>query len=140
MTSYFRIAIPTPLRRYFDYLPPQGFQGKMPAAGIRIRVPFGRQTLIGVLLEIVHATDVPTQKLKAALEILDQQPVFDTELLQLLKWCGQYYHHPIGEVIQNALPVKLRQGASTQIKSITRWQLTAQGHALEPGKLPCCMI
>ena len=131
MTSYFRIAIPTPLRRYFDYLPPQGFQGKMPAAGIRIRVPFGRQTLIGVLLEIVHATDVPTQKLKAALEILDQQPVFDTELLQLLKWCGQYYHHPIGEVIQNALPVKLRQGASTQIKSITRWQLTAQGHALE---------
>lgn len=94
---------------------------------MRVRVPFGRQTLIGILLDIVHETDVPTSKMKAAIEVLDETPIFDDELLQLLKWCAQYYHHPIGEVMQNALPVKLRQGASTHIKGIRRWQLTTEG-------------
>ena len=131
MNTYLRIAIPTPLRRQFDYLMPANFQGKPPQSGVRVKVPFGRQTLVGILLEVVHETDVPAQKLKPAIEILDEQPVFNTELLQLLQWCSLYYHHPIGEVMQNALPVKLRQGASTHIKGIRRWQLTPEGQQLD---------
>ena len=131
MNTYFRIAIPTPLRRHFDYLLPVNFQAKLPLAGVRIRVPFGRQTLVGILLEIVHETDVPLNKMKPVIEILDDTPVFNDELLQLLNWCTQYYHHPIGEVMQNALPVKLRQGAPTQIKGIRRWQLTAEGQQFD---------
>lgn len=99
--------------------------------GVRVRVPFGRQTLVGILLEVVHETDVPPQKLKAVIELLDETPVFDNELLQLLRWCAQYYHHPIGEVMQNALPVKLRQGSDTQIKAIRRWQITSEGNQLD---------
>ena len=131
MNTYLRIAIPTPLRRQFDYLMPTNFQPKIPQAGVRVKVPFGRQTLVGILLEVVHETDVPVQKLKPAIEILDEQPVFNSELLKLLRWCSLYYHHPIGEVMQNALPVKLRQGASTHIKGIRRWQLTSEGHQLD---------
>lgn len=131
MNTYFRIAIPTPLRRHFDYLAPANFHSKSPLVGVRVRVPFGRQTLVGILLEIVHETDVPANKMKAALEVLDEHPVFDGELLQLLRWCTLYYHHPVGEVMQNALPVKLRQGAATEIKGIRRWQLTAEGKQLD---------
>lgn len=131
MNTYFRIAIPTPLRRHFDYLAPVNFHSELPLAGVRVRVPFGRQTLVGILLEIVHETDVPANKMKAVIEVLDEQPVFDAELLQLLRWCTLYYHHPIGEVMQNALPVKLRQGAPTKIKGIRRWQLTAEGEQLD---------
>ncbi|MDH5601745.1 MAG: DEAD/DEAH box helicase family protein, partial [Gammaproteobacteria bacterium] len=132
MNSYFRIAIPTPLRRHFDYLAP-AHSGSNPAkAGVRVKVPFGRQTLVGILLEIVHETDVPANKLKAVIEVIDEKPVFDNELLQLLRWCSLYYHHPIGEVMQNALPVKLRQGASTHIKGIRRWQLTSEGQQVDP--------
>ena len=131
MNTYFRIAIPTPLRRHFDYLMPLNFQAKLPQVGVRVKVPFGRQTLVGILLEVVHETDVPANKLKPIIEILDEQPVFNTELLQLLQWCSLYYHHPIGEVMQNALPVKLRQGASTHIKGIRRWQLTPEGQQLD---------
>ncbi len=131
MNTYFRIAIPTPLRRHFDYLLPVNFHAKLPLAGVRVRVPFGRQTLVGILLEIVHETVVPLNKMKPIIEVLDDVPVFNDELLQLLIWCTQYYHHPIGEVMQNALPVKLRQGAPTQIKGIRRWQLTAEGEQLD---------
>ncbi len=131
MNTYFRIAIPTPLRRHFDYLIPANLQANLPNAGVRVKVPFGRQTLIGILLEIVHETDVPAQKMKPIIEVLDKHPVFNSELLQLLRWCTLYYHHPVGEVMQNALPVKLRQGAATHIKGIRRWQLTADGKQLD---------
>ena len=127
MNTYLRIAIPTPLRRQFDYLAPVNSQGKLPLPGVRVKVPFGRQTLVGILLEVVYETDVPSQKLKPIIEVLDEQPVFNSELLQLLRWCALYYHHPIGEIMQNALPVKLRQGAATHIKGIRRWQLTSEG-------------
>ena len=135
MNTYFRIAIPTPLRRHFDYLAPTSFATEKVQLGVRVRVSFGRQTLIGILLDIVQETDVPAEKLKPVMEVLDEQPVFDSELLQLLRWCAQYYHHPIGEVMQNALPVKLRQGATTHIKGIKRWQLTAEGEKVEPQSL-----
>jgi len=81
MKTYFRIAIPTPLRRHFDYLAPANFEPKSVVAGVRIKVPFGRQTLVGILLEVLHETDVPAQKLKPIIEILDKHPVFDAELL-----------------------------------------------------------
>jgi primosomal protein N' (replication factor Y) len=135
MSTYFRIAIPTPLRRHFDYLAPVNFHANLPPAGVRIKVPFGRQTLVGILLEIVQQTDVPAQKLKPIIEILDEQPIFNPELLQLLRWCSLYYHHPIGEVMQNALPVKLRQGATTHIKGIRRWQLSSEGIERDPQDL-----
>jgi len=131
MKTYFRIAIPTPLRRHFDYLAPANYVATAPQNGVRVRVPFGRQTLVGILLETVHETDVPPNKMKQAIEVLDEQAVFDEELLQLLRWCAQYYHHPIGEVMQNALPVKLRQGAPTHIKGIRRWQLTPDGQQVD---------
>lgn len=130
MKTYFRLAIPTPLRRHFDYLAPTGYEPKSVPIGARVKVSFGRQTLVGILLEIVHDTDVPAQKLKPIIEVLDQTPVFDQELLQLLRWCAQYYHHPIGEVMHNALPAKLRQGAATKITGIRRWLLTPTGHEI----------
>jgi primosomal protein N' (replication factor Y) len=135
MNTYLRIAIPTPLRRQFDYILPAKFHAKPPQIGVRVQVPFGRQTLIGILLEVVHETDIPTQKLKPVIKVLDEQPVFDDELLQLLRWCSLYYHHPIGEVMQNALPVKLRQGAPTHIKGIRRWQLTSEGKQVDLDSL-----
>lgn len=135
MNTYFRLAIPAPLRRHFDYLAPTGYESKSVPVGARVKVSFGRQTLVGILLEIVHETDVPAQKLKPVIEVIDQTPVFDSELMQLLRWCAQYYHHPIGEVMQNALPVKLRQGARAAIKGIRRWQLTPAGHEVNPKEI-----
>ncbi|MFK5912993.1 MAG: primosomal protein N' [Woeseiaceae bacterium] len=131
MNTFFRIAIPTPLRRHFDYLAPIDFIAGSIEPGVRVRVPFGRQTLVGILVELVNETSVPANKMKPVIEVLDEQPLFNKELLQLLNWCGMYYHHPIGEVMQNALPVKLRQGAPTKIKALLRWQLTTEGQAID---------
>lgn len=129
--TYLRLAIPTPLRRVFDYLPPRSLAGQTLQPGLRVKVPFGRQTLVGILLEVVHHTDVPQNKLKRASAILDPQPLLDKEMLTLLHWVSRYYHHPIGEVFSLALPVKLRQGQSASVQGITHWAITATGQAVD---------
>ena len=124
-----QIALDTPLRRVFDYLPPIEVPGTLravPLPGVRVRVPFGRRRLIGVLMAVVGDSAVPASKLKAVLEILDDRPVFDPVTFDLLRWSAQYYHHPIGEVVAAALPVSLRQGAAAY-DTVETWSLTAAG-------------
>jgi primosomal protein N' (replication factor Y) len=123
-----QIALDTPLRRVFDYLPPApGSPAQAaPRPGVRVLVPFGRQRLIGILVGIVSESMLPLAKLKAAHEFLDELPVFDPVTFELLRWAADYYHHPIGEVYAAALPVSLRAGQSAAI-STEQFSLTDQG-------------
>ncbi len=116
-----RIALPTPLRRLFDYLPPASGLETTPAIGVRIRVPFGRRELTGVLIEVAQTSEFPLAKLKPALEILDQTPPLPRHLLELACWAADYYQHPVGDALHQALPVLLRKGESDQPSPQLRW-------------------
>ncbi|MES2217421.1 MAG: primosomal protein N' [Pseudomonadota bacterium] len=120
-----RIAVPTPLRQVFDYLPPTGASVDNLIPGIRVRVPFGPRELVGVLLEVVN--EISTFQLKNILEILDQEPVVPADVLQLCLWSANYYHHPVGMVLETALPILLRQGKSLAEGAVTHWQISATG-------------
>jgi primosomal protein N' (replication factor Y) len=140
-----RVALDTPLRRMFDYLAPPTLgpaepeQPLLPVPGVRVRVPFGRQRLIGVVVEVAESSDLPEERLKSILEVLDPRPVLDTAALELLRWAAEYYHHPIGEVISSALPKGLRQGAAASAVE-EQWSLTAEGSEAhrrgEPKRAP----
>ena len=103
------MALDTPLRRLFDYLPPAGRLARArrhararavwPAAADRCRDGDLRP----------HR--VPPERLKPVLEVLDAEPVLDAAALALLAWAAEYYHHPLGEVVAGALPKALRLGA-----------------------------
>ncbi len=126
-----RIALDTPLRRVFDYSWPTQTSTDPPAAvalqpGMRVRVPFGRRQLIGVLVGTSPRSDVDPAKLKAAIEILDRRPVFDPVTFELLRWAADYYHHPLGEVIAAALPASLRAGQPAD-DGVDTWTLTESG-------------
>lgn len=108
--SFLRLAIPTPLRRLFDYLPPQDCDLEQLQPGVRVMVPFGRRQLVGVLMDIVEQSDVPAAKMKPAIAILDSTPPLPPQLFKLARWGATYYQHPIGEAISQALPVLLRKG------------------------------
>src|SRR5271157_1863643 len=119
-----QVALDTPLRRVFDYLPPAKAVDP-PQLGVRVRVPFGRRRLIGILVGIVAESSVALPKLKAALEFLDERPIYDPVTFDLLRWAADYYHHPIGEVFAAALPVNLRTGQPAA-PALRRWSLTEQ--------------
>lgn len=103
-----RVAVPSPLRRPFDYLPPHGLAVANLPVGIRLLVPFGRQQLVGVLLEVVNSTDISPDKLRRVKKVIDTRPVLPASLCKLLLWASQYYQHPVGEVFNTALPALLR--------------------------------
>lgn len=121
-----RIALDTPLRRLFDYLPPR--DALVPKVGTRVRVPFGRQRLVGVVVAHAASSELPSEKLKAVLETLDDEPVLDERVLGLAEWAAQYYHHPLGEVLSAALPKLAREGAASRATT-ERWFITAEGTA-----------
>lgn len=110
------LALPTPLRRLFDYLPPVGVSPSQLKVGQRLKVPFGGRELIGVIMRISHQSEVPVEKLKPALELLDDNPVLGGQELEFAQFAARYYHHPIGDVISHILPVALRHGKPALIK------------------------
>ena len=128
-----RIALPVPLHRYFDYVFPTSMKV---VVGARVLVPFGTQKRVGVVVDVVEQTDVPEEQLKPVLACLDDTSLFSLESWQFLSWAANYYHAPLGEVLSQALPVKLRQGESAVEKQKIFWKPTALGEqALEQGLL-----
>jgi primosomal protein N' (replication factor Y) len=124
-----KVALDTPLRRLFDYhIAPRGNPevGARVAPGVRVRVPFGRQNRVGVVVGLAAASELPDGKLRPVLEVLDEAPLLDAPLLSFLEWAAAYYHHPVGEVIAAALPRLLREGRDPRERA-WRWQATAAG-------------
>jgi primosomal protein N' (replication factor Y) (superfamily II helicase) len=125
--SILRVALDTPLRRLFDYLPPED-GGATPKIGARVRVPFGRQRLVGVVCAYAAHSDLPIEKLKSVIDVLDDEPVLDERVMELAEWASLYYHHPLGEVLSAALPKLAREGAPSRA-STERWFATPEGAA-----------
>ncbi len=125
------VALDTPLRRLFDYLP-----GAVPAAvGSRVRVPFGRQQRVGVVMGLAEGSDVPAAKLRPVTEVIDAEPLLPAALLGFLGWAASYYHYPVGAVLAAALPKLLREGVDAR-EAVAHWRATPAGHeALAAGSL-----
>ena len=123
------VAVPRPLMGSFDYLCHEPV-----AVGARVRVPFGRGRVIGVVVSIQEdATDDGT--LKSVERVLDDAPLLDTALLKLLHFAARYYQHPLGEVVQAALPKLLREGRATTRELPRDWCITAAGRDALAGRL-----
>jgi len=121
---YLNIAVDTPLHRVFDYLPLTQTNRSEYMAGQRVCVPFGRQQKTGVILSISSTTELTDKQLKPISELLDQQALLSSEDIKLYKWTADYYHHPIGETVNYALPKRLRDNKPLQHKNLKHWKTT----------------
>jgi primosomal protein N' (replication factor Y) (superfamily II helicase) len=86
-----RVALDVPVDKLFDYAAPGLTRAHI---GARVLVPFGKKRVVGMK----HITCV-----------FDDIVPFDAQSLSLLKFCSDYYHYPLGQVILNALPVRLKR-------------------------------
>lgn len=120
-----QVALPVPLRTHFDYLTPETGDHTPLKPGVRVRVPFGRRTSTGILLGSSARSDLPRERLKAAVAIIDPEPLFTPGQLSLLEWAAGYYQHPVGEVLFNALPPALRAGRPAVVQEERLWRLLA---------------
>ena len=127
-TPILTIALPVPLRKTFDYLPPAETETQHLAAGMRVETRFGNQTLIGVIVKLSNHTDAPVNKLKSIGRVIDETPCLPKSVLNLCFWASNYYQHPLGEVLFAALPNTFRQGKEASKRTV--WRLTPEGKGL----------
>ncbi|WP_309544623.1 hypothetical protein [Alkalilimnicola ehrlichii] len=126
------VAVPSPLHQHFDYLWQEAF---LPEPGMRVKVPFGRRTVVGVVTGHGETAQVDYAKLKPIETALDRNPVLPEEIVRLCLWAGRYYHHPLGEVFSNALPAALRQGEAAAPQTTGLFSLTAAGRLVDNDTL-----
>src|SRR6185312_9081796 len=112
MPAIVRVAIPVPLAQSFDYLAPATHDAAQIAPGTRVLVPFAGKERVGIALGTAPASSLAPHRLKSIAAVLDERPLVGGELLDTLQWLSRYYHHPLGEVLDAALPVSLRSARS----------------------------
>lgn len=104
-----RVALPVPLPQAFDYLSENASTGDV---GRSVRVRFGKEALSGIILSLPAHSDVAEARLKPVLEIRRDLPPLPPDWLAMVAFVARYYHAPIGEVVQLALPPGMRRSAA----------------------------
>lgn len=127
-----RLAIPSPLRRLFDYYAPPGVDITRLQPGMRVRVPFGTREVIGIFIEHAASSDLDSQRIRTARELIDQRPLLPPALVELCLWSARYYHYSVGEVFTAALPARLRQGDTAEREEQRFWKITPGARLDDP--------
>ena len=128
-----RVALTVPLPQFFDYFYSPDLT---PIVGGRVLVPFGSQKRVGIVVDLPASSDVAKEKLKPIIDVLDAESLFNSTTWDWLAWSANYYRAALGDVLFQALPVKLRNGESAVKNDRTFWRITDLGkQALESGEL-----
>jgi len=98
---YIDVAVSLPVFNTYTYSVPKPFQDII-APGKRVLVPFGKRKITGYVLECTTHSDITG--IKDIIDILDEIPLFPASMIPFFKWLSEYYIHPMGEVIKEALP------------------------------------
>lgn len=99
--SCLRIAVTVPTLGTFSYAVPERLVPKA-HVGCRVLVPFNNRKITGYILGKVPKKN--NQNLKEILNVLDPEPLFHKQQVPFFEWMADYYMHPIGQLIQSALP------------------------------------
>lgn len=73
-----------------------------------VLVPVGRSQQVGVLWSVSVEPVWKQGEIREILEILEDRPLLNADLLYLLEWIARYYLCPIGSVVAAAMPGHLR--------------------------------
>jgi primosomal protein N' (replication factor Y) len=128
-------VLDVPLAREFDYLAPDAEAADV---GCRVTVRFGRQRLVGILVGLADTSEVSAEKLRPIEHLHRETPPLDAATLAFLQFCARYYHHPLGQVLVQALPPRLRKPAPwkplRRRSRATKNEILVQAHALNAAQ------
>ncbi len=105
MSEFAEIAFPLPLRKTFTYSIPGNLKEKI-NPGQRVLVPFGRERKLGFVVNVVPSSKV--KNTKEIIDLIDEEPIINQEILELTRWTSEYYFASWGECLRAALPSELQ--------------------------------
>lgn len=98
--------------KLFDYRIPEGMTVEI---GVRVIVPFGSRNkkTEGYVISLSEKTEVPADKIKEILEVLDEgRPTFTPALLDLAEWMKERYFCTLNQCLQAIMPSGIRTKSS----------------------------
>ena len=111
-----RVAVPVPLGQVFTYSVKPELAATV-RRGSRVLCELGRRRVLGVVLDVGEGeSEVPVERLKPLLAVVESEPVLPEELLGFLQELARYYVAPMGEVMQLALPAVERSAAQATLE------------------------
>ncbi|HEY5731910.1 MAG TPA: primosomal protein N' [Anaerolineales bacterium] len=111
MKPFVQIVVNVPaVSGVFDYAVPESLAGEA-GVGHLVIVPFGRQTVQGVILRFIRQPSV--QEVKEIIELVDPEPVFTQAQIALAEEMAKSTLAPLAAVVGLFLPVGLSQQVDT---------------------------
>jgi len=128
-----RVALDVPVECLFDYAAPGLTREHI---GMRVLVPFGKKQMVGMVMDITSQPSISPQRIKPISFLFQDIPAVSAQTLSLFRFCSEYYHYPLGQVVMNALPSLLRRKKPVTQKSSNWFALTETGRKLDLSDLP----
>lgn len=99
-----KVVFDVPLDRDFDYsIPPELTASVQP--GVRVTAPFGRTLSVGLVTQVTEISTAPQQiQLKQLTHVLDERPLFGSDLFSLAKFIKSRWGGPIGQILFALVP------------------------------------
>lgn len=101
---YAAVAVGRPVRGEFTYAIPPELEAQL-APGLRVKIPFGRSTILGFFLGPAPApSEEVRRKVKPITAVLEREPALTPDVVELCRFAAQHYRYPLGEVLRATLP------------------------------------
>jgi primosomal protein N' (replication factor Y) (superfamily II helicase) len=118
---------PVPMHDLFTYRVPGPLRDRV-LPGMRVRVPLGRQTRIGVVAGPTESA--PAGQLRSVIDCVDLEPLLPPDLLELCRWTARYYLVSLAEVIGTIVPTRLPDPSRERVVVLVRRLADADAEAL----------
>ena len=130
--KYVEVITSLPIDRAFQYKV-TGRESYAPAIGKRVRISFGRMKRIGYIVKIEDTPQVENPK--PLTDIIDEEPIFTSEMIELAEWIKNNYFCSWGEALEAMIPGPLKHGKiemTTRVKEDLTEVVPTDPH--EPNK------
>lgn len=99
----------------YIYHVPDNFKDRI-KIGIRVKIPFGKMILEGFVMDINDATSYDVSKIKDIIDVTDESPVLNEEMISLGKYMSESLLCSLVSTYQVMLPKALKAEINSNVK------------------------
>ncbi|MBW8049302.1 MAG: primosomal protein N' [Cytophagales bacterium] len=113
--KFVNVILPLPLPKPYTYKVPSELDSLV-KIGSRVIVQFGKKRILTAVIVHIHENPPQEYEAKYLMELLDDEPSFNSHQFELFNWIAEYYMCTIGEVLNAALPSGLKLSSESKIQ------------------------
>jgi primosomal protein N' (replication factor Y) len=127
-TKYVEVVTSLPIDRTFQYKVPDDIEFS-PEIGKRVHIAFRNDKRIGYIVKMEDQPQVEDPK--PLLDVIDEEPIFTKEMIDLGEWIKNNYYCSWGEALEAMIPGALKHGKismTSRIREVQREVVPTEPH------------